>query len=307
MEIKPWTYEEFPELTEEVKGAVRIKTTGDEVGILYHHDVVYGEVDGRKLHLQIMEPFTRNSPDRKWPALVFVQGSAWMEQNVYKSCAMMGNLVRRGYVVAVVQYRHSGIAPFPAQVQDTRNAVRFVRSRGEAYHADTEKIFVGGCSSGGHAALFSVLAEEETDMDRSLYPGVSARVCGVLDYYGAVNLLMEEGFPSTENHHLPDSPEGMEMGGKDLRKDRKLAERGTVECYIAEDTVIPPVMIIHGTKDRTVSVQQSISLFRKQEACRKPARLYLLEGADHGGGEFWTEEVCGLADAFMREICTDMG
>ena len=77
MEIKAWTYEEYPGYSEEVPGAVRLKTTGDEVGVRYLHDVEYARVDDVPLHLQILLPFTRNEPDIIYPCLVFVQGSAW--------------------------------------------------------------------------------------------------------------------------------------------------------------------------------------------------------------------------------------
>ena len=82
MEIKSWTYEEYPGYTEQVPGAVMQKTTGDEVGVRYLHDVEYARVSNVPLHLQILVPFTRNEPDKRYPCMVFVQGSAWMEQDV---------------------------------------------------------------------------------------------------------------------------------------------------------------------------------------------------------------------------------
>lgn len=89
MEIKAWTYEEYPGYSEEVPGAVRLKTTGDEVGVRYLHDVEYARVDDVPLHLQILLPFTRNEPDKIYPCMVFIQGSAWMEQDVWMQCAML--------------------------------------------------------------------------------------------------------------------------------------------------------------------------------------------------------------------------
>ena len=55
----------------------------------------------------------------------------------------MTNLAKKGYVIAVVEYRHSGIAAFPAQIQDARDAVRFMKIHGGEYHADLENVFVG--------------------------------------------------------------------------------------------------------------------------------------------------------------------
>lgn len=301
MQVKDWTYEDFPEYTEEIEGAVRIPSTGEEIGIYYRPDIEYARIGETSLHLQILEPFTRNEPDRLYPCLVFVQGSAWMKQDVYKSCPMYARLAQKGYVVAVVEYRHSGIAAFPAQIQDARNAVRFMKKNGKEWHADTENILIGGCSSGGHTAVFAGMMQEGDPMDASIYPDTDASVKGILDYYGSVNLLEDDYFPTTVNHHLPDSPEGMVMGGADMRKDIKLREKATAECYLTPDTELPPVLIVHGTKDRTVSTAQSVSLYQKLKACKKEAELYLIEGADHGGAEFWTEEMCEIADQFMKK------
>lgn len=147
MEVKAWEYDEYPGLTEEVEGAVHIPTTGDEPGVYHWHDIPYAEVDGHTLVLQILEPYTRNEPEKLHPCFVFVQGSAWGVQDVYKSCPHYARLAARGYVVAVVQYRHSGIAHFPAPIQDARNAVRFMRLHAADYHLDGENFFLGGCSS----------------------------------------------------------------------------------------------------------------------------------------------------------------
>jgi len=302
MEVKTWTYDEFPDFTEEIEDAVRLTTSGNEVGVSYHHDVKYAEVNGISLHLQILNPFTRNDPDKVYPCIVYVQGSAWMEQDVYGSCTLLGKLAAKGYVIAVVQYRHSGIAAFPAQVQDARNAIRYIRIHAGDYHIDQDNIFVGGSSSGGQVAMFCGIVKEGDEMDATLYPGVSAQVKGILDYYGAVSMLEEDGFPSTLNHHLPDSPEGMVMGHSNLRERTELREKATVECYITHKLDIPPVIIFHGTKDRTVNVSQSVSLYQKLKACGKNVRLYLLEGADHGGAEFWTEEVCNIVDNFIKTL-----
>ena len=300
MEIKKWTYEEFPEFTEEVEGAERISTTGEEMGVRLHLDVEYARKDGEILHLQILEPYCRNDAGKTYPCLLYVQGSAWFKQNVYAGIPLLTNLAKKGYVIAVVEYRHSGIAAFPAQIQDARDAVRFMKIHGGEYHADLENVFVGGSSSGGHTAVFAGMLSEGDPLDVSSYPGVSADVKGILDYYGAVDFLLEDGYPSTENHHQPDSPEGRLLGGTSWAENPRGYEEATAITHISEETQIPPVLIFHGTKDRTLNIRQSIRLYEKLKACKKDAMLYLIEGADHGGAEFWTEEVCGRADAFMK-------
>ncbi|MDR1866981.1 MAG: alpha/beta hydrolase [Treponema sp.] len=301
MEVKAWTYDEFPDYTAPVLGAIRLKTTGDEIGVFHIPNVEYAHLDGIKLCLQILVPFTRNEPERVYPCIVFAQGSAWMKQNVFVQCPMLSRLAVKGYVIAVVQYRHSEIAVFPAQIQDAKNAIRYMRIHAREYHVNSESIIAAGDSSGGHTAMFCGIVEDDSEMDKNIFPGIPATVKGIVNYYGAVSLIYEDGFPSTVNYGLPDSPEGMLMGKVNLREHPELQERGSVECYIRPELTIVPTLILHGTKDRTVNVSLSVNLFQKMKECGKDVNLYLVDGADHGGAEFWTDEVCCLVDTFAKK------
>ncbi len=298
MEVKEWTYEEFPEFTEEVEGAQVIATTGDEMGAIYIPNVEYADMDGVKLHLQILAPLTRNQPEMVCPCVVFVQGSAWMPQDVYAQLPRVSKLAERGYVVAVVEYRHSGIAPFPAQIMDTRNAIRFLRVNAEQYHIDPEQIIVSGDSSGGHTAMFTGMIHD--DVENNLFPGVSAEVKGIVNYYGSTSVMAEDSNPTQLLHCQADSPEGMVMGHVDLRDNMELKRKLSVECNITEESVIPPTIILHGTKDLIVNCEGSAVLYRQMKKCGKDVALYLIKGANHGGPEFWTNEVLDIVDGFIK-------
>ncbi len=298
MEVKEWTYEEIPEFTEEVEGAHVISTTGDEIGVTYIPNVEYAEIDGVRLHLQILQPFTRNQPEMVWSCVVFVQGSAWMQQDVYAQIPRASKLAERGYVTAIVEYRHSGIAPFPAQIMDARNAVRFLRANAKQYHIEPDQIVVSGDSSGGHTAMFAGMIHD--DVEHNLYPGITAEVKGIVNFYGSTSVMAEDSNPIQVLHCQPDSPEGMVMGHVDLREHPELKRKLSVECNITEDTVIPPTLILHGTKDRLVNCEGSAILYRQMKKCGKEVQLYLIKGADHGGAEFWTVETLAIIDGFIR-------
>ena len=305
MEIKNWSYEEFPEFTEEVEGAGIIETTGDEVGVNYFHDVEYAVVKGTHLHLQILIPASRKSgfmpfaPEQPFslPCFVYVQGSGWMKQYVYANLANMVKLAQKGYVCAIVEYRHSEIAYFPAQALDARNAVRFLRKNAKRFGIDPERMILAGCSSGGHTALWAGLIQDETG---SLFEGVSADVCGIINYFGSTSFMAEDSNPCTANHNLPDSPEGLVMGRHNMVEEPELARQLSVECNIDKDTKLPPILIFHGTKDRTVNCTCSVAVYKRLKETGHDAQLYLIRGADHGGPEFWTDQVVDIVDAFCR-------
>lgn len=299
MEVKEWTYEEIPEFTEEVEGTEVLSTTGDELGVIYHHDVEYARINEVPLRLQILRPFTRNQPMMVCPCVVFVQGSAWFEQNCYAQLPHLAKLAEYGYVVAVVEYRHSGLASFPSQIMDARNAVRFLRVHAAEYGVDPENIIMSGDSSGGHTAMFAGMIHDETE---SLFPGVSADVKGIVNFYGSCSVMKEDSNPIQVLHCQPDSPEGRVMGGVDLRENEELRRKLSVECNIFEDTVVPPTIIFHGTKDRLVNCEGSAILYRRMKECGKDVKLYFVKGGDHGGAEFWTKQVLDIIDRFIRSV-----
>ena len=303
MEIKKWTYEEYPPFDEEIEGVRRIKTNGNEPGTYIYSNIEYANIDGCSLHLQIITPQSRNTQNAEnlYPCLVYVQGSAWLKQNINTKLGLLSRLSEKGYVIAVMEYRHSGIAPFPAQAVDTRNAIRFMKIHAKEYHADNCQIFIGGDSSGGHTAMFSQLIHDD-DQNTNLYPGINADVKGILSFYGALSMMFEDGMPSTMEHHLPESPEGMEMGGVNLREHPELCRKMSVECNVNETTILPPVLMFHGTKDRTINPRVSVAVYQKLKHCKKDVQLYLLEGADHGGSEFWSEEIQKIVIEFCSNI-----
>ena len=307
MEVRQWSYEELPEFTRIPEGAEVIETTGGETGVNYFHDVEYANVNGTPLRLQILIPACRNSGFQPFaeeqpfslPCFVFVQGSAWFQQYLYAQVASLAQLALRGYVCAVVEYRHSGIAPFPAQAKDARNAVRFLRQNARRFGVDPDRMILAGDSSGGHTAMWGGMLDDDGTED-NLFPGVSAKVSGIVDYYGSTSVMAPDSNPCTVNHCLPDSPEGLVMGGKNLLEHPELARQLSVECNIDESTPLPPVLILHGTKDRVVNCEGSAILYERLKATNHPARLFLLKGADHGGPEFWTGRVLDIVDGFCK-------
>lgn len=302
MEVKEWTYENFPDFTEEVEGAIWLESSGNEIGVRYIHDVEYANMDGYPLKLQILRPYTRNRSEEILPCIVFVKGSAWLEQNVYEALPMFSKLAERGYVVAVVQYRHSGIAPFPAQIMDAKNAVRFMRLHADEYNIDPERIIIAGDSSGGHTATYAGILHTDNDILENIYPGTSAEPIGIINFYGSTSIMADDSNPSQLLHCQSDSPEGLVMGHVDLRYNQELKRKLSVECNITEETIIAPTIIIHGTKDRVVNTEGSIILYRTMKKYGKDVKLYLIKGADHGGAEFWSEKVLDIIDEFIKKL-----
>ena len=121
IEVKNYTYDEMPEFNEEVEGAHSIQMTGEEVGLEYHPQIIYDK--GHNLHLYMIIPTSFNHPKRRYPCIVYIQGSAWRKQRVSIKVPYLSALAKKGYVIAIVEYRDSSIAHFPCCIEDGKNAL----------------------------------------------------------------------------------------------------------------------------------------------------------------------------------------
>ncbi len=294
-----YTYEDFPEEKEMPEGMQTLQNSDEALEAFYHRDVEYVNYDGVKRVLQILVPNKRENKNEGYPLILFVQGSAWRKQDIYKRLPQLGYVARKGFTVALVQYRESEIAPFPAQVQDTKAAIRFLRKHAGQYRINPDQVFLWGDSSGGHTALLAGMTADSQNMQTEFYEGEKEKVNAIIDFYGVVDIRMPDGFPNTPNHQQADSAEGMLMGGRNINEIPEEAKKSVPMEYIGPDT--PPILIMHGTKDRTVSFKHSVKLYEALKKKGKVTEFYRICGADHGSPAFYTDDTLDLMISFIRK------
>lgn len=293
------TYEEMIEDETVLEGMKTRLINDQEMDTMYIPDVEYMKVDGISRVLQILVPRKRVMENEQYPLIVYVQGSAWHKQNIYQHVGQLNYLCKQGFVVAIVQYRESDLAPFPAQIEDTKTAIRFLKKHREEYYIDDQNVFLFGDSSGGHVALLAGLTAKLDIMDSDLYKEYTNDVCAIIDFYGVVDITMEDGFPTTENHQQPDSPEGYLIGRKNVLDNLEIARQTNPMNYLDGD--IPPILIAHGTKDRLVAFKQSVKLYKTLKEKNKEVIFYRMKGADHGGPMFFCEEMLDEVIKFIKK------
>jgi acetyl esterase/lipase len=263
--------------------------------------VEYAQKSEMPLHVNILMPRLEEGEETVFPLIMFVQGSAWLKQELTQQLAQLVHFAQKGFVIAMVEYRHSAIAPFPAQIKDVRTASRYMIRHAAEYHADPERLIVWGDSSGGHTV--TMLAVTENDSRFSDEEGISLPIKGVVDYYGPTNLGTMNDEPSIQNHDAPDSPEGMVLGGVTVSEHPELVSAASPLTYITAASTLPPFLIMHGDKDRLVPYGQSVLLYRKLTECKQKVEMYRIAGADHSGNAFWTaEEPLQITERFMRLV-----
>ena len=294
------SYEAFPESTMATEGMKILPADLSERSCTIHIGVEYAHKSGMPLHLHIIEPRQSEEEYDTYPLIMYIQGSAWFQQDTGLELPQLSRFARRGFVIAVVEYRPSPVAPFPAQVKDTKTALRFMKQHAEEYHADPDRIIVWGDSSGGHTATMVGVSLGNADLSDESPAGDSISLRAVVDYYGPTDISKMNEEPSTMDHVAPDSPEGMLIGGVNVLENSENVKPTIPMSYISKDAEIPPFLIVHGSKDRLVPFGQSVMLFDALKKADKAAEFYQLKGADHGGPAFWTEEVLDIVETFLR-------
>ena len=298
-------FEDFPESETSAEGMKVLQ--GDQNNIepkVQDIQPVYAVKDGKELHIRFIFPVHQGHEEEKYPLLVFIQGSAWKEQSMNNHVMDLYEIVKSGVAAAIVQYRPSTLAPFPAQVQDAKSAVRYLVQHAPAYPIDINNIFLAGDSSGGHTALCSLATWEDGRLDDEGTPLPALRGC--IDFYGPTHLEQMNYEPSLVEHRGEHSPEGLEIGGYDVVDKPELAYRCSPVAYFKERQNIPPLLILHGSKDTQVPFGQSVILYeRLKELKIDPGEFYQVKGADHGGSLFWCQAVKDVVIDFINRCVSD--
>jgi acetyl esterase/lipase len=299
VEPKPSSWEDFPESPVTADGILTIKADRRDLSCKLHTNVLYAAKSGVALHLHIVQPKQPEGREHLFPLVVYVQGSAWFKQDIGYEIPQLSQFARKGYVVAVVEYRPSTVAPFPAQVKDTKTAIRFLRRNASSYSIDPERIVLWGDSSGGHTAVMTGVTLDSEDLSDESPTDEPIRLKAVVDFYGPIDIGKMNFEPSTQDHGDAKSPEGMFLGGFNVLENPDKVKPTVPIAYLDKAKEIPPFLIIHGNKDRLVPFSQSVMLYNALKQNNKSVTMYKLDGADHGGSPFWTEDVQKIVDDFF--------
>ena len=293
--------EEFPSM-ELLPEGVKVLRLEDTFGYDFHMipGVVYANRTGEEQQLHVLLPRDRDNPDARFPLVVFVQGSAWHRQEVFQHLPHMIRVCQQGFVVALVEYRPSDIAPFPAQMQDAKTAIRFLRMHADQYHIDGSRVALWGDSSGGHTAVMAgITGDRQPDSD--LYGDYSCQVQCIVDWYGPMDIAKMNYVPSVQDHIQPDSPEGYLIGQKNVLDNPQLVAPTIPMNYLSREVETPPVLIMHGSKDPIVNFEQGCMLYTALKELGKEVEMYKLEGAYHAFGGFNCEQVVDISVDFIRK------
>ena len=256
-------------------------------------DIEFAKVGGQSLKLDLYLP----SKPKNAALVIWTHGGGWRKGN--KGKCFITWLPEHGYAVASISYRFSSTAKFPAQLHDCKGAVRWLRANAKKYGYDSDKFYVAGASAGGHLTALMATTSGHKKLEGTTGGNLkqSSAVQGAIDYYGATDfILRSKTQPSRANEKGSVVYDLLGGGAHEKIESAKLASA----CYhISKDDV--PLLIFHGTKDKTVLIDQSQAIEKKYREAGLSVEFHAIKDAGHGGNIFYSGENANRLLKFLKK------
>jgi len=244
-----------------------------------------------------------------FPVVVFIHGGAFKMGNKEMETTNAAFLVSKGYAAVTINYRLSGEAKFPAQIQDCKAAIRFLRANAAKYKLNPDKIASWGASAGGNLSALlgtsSGISElEGSELGNSSF---SSKVLVSVDWFGPINFSTMDaeaaalGFTITTNSAT--SPESQLMGAAVPTIPNQVAKANPTTYITTDDAAF---FIQVGDADRNIPYTQSKNFYDALVAVKGTTNVSfeLIAGAGHGGTQFTAssnmEKVLAFLDKYMK-------
>jgi acetyl esterase/lipase len=228
-------------------------------------NVVIHDIGGRELKVDIFRPEGTPGPVQ---GLLFLPGGGWQTANRAPLKERYGlRMAEHGYVCVAGEYRVMDESPWPAQIQDVKATIRWMRANSESLGIDPAAIIVGGKSAGGHLALLAAGTRGlDTFEGNSGHTTISSEVAGVIGVAPVADLTEWARRPSM-----------VKLFGENPAAE--VVKAASPIAHVNGD--YPPTLLVHGTADTRVPHAMTMRMVQALEQAGVPVDLHLYAGQDH--------------------------
>ena len=215
-------------------------------------------------------------------------------------------LTDAGFAVVCINHRSSGDAKYPAQIQDVKAAIRFIRANAEKYKLDTSFIGITGFSSGGHLASMAgvtngmktrTVGSKTIDIEGAVggNESFSSNVDAVVDWFGPVDMARMN---NCEKVNDANSPEAALIGGAPADNADMVALISPI-TYVKEEG--PRFLVLHGDADNVVPHCQGVYFSEELKKANRLEEFISVPEGQHGPVTFNEDTFKKMTDFFKKE------
>lgn len=235
---------------------------------------------------------------KKRPLVVWIHGGGWRSGSKDQCPALF--LVRHGYAVASIDYRLTGEATWPAQIEDCKAAIKFLRKNASKFGVNPDRIGVWGGSAGGHIAAMLGVTSGSGIFEPGTLQKTSSSVQAVCDWFGPSDLVspaLAEDMAAAGDDQGPRLLTSL-LGGSPSEKP-ELGRAASPITHVSGGD--PPFLIMHGDRDSLVPISQSEKLASELKSAGVKVKMKVVENAGHAGREWARPEVLETVRKFFDE------
>ena len=274
-----------------------------------HRGLVFALRGERKLKLDLYVPRQEGKGLR--PAVMVIHGGGWVRGGPRNRAARFfaTRLVREGYVVASISYRHAPAHPWPAQIADCSEAIQWLRHHASEYQLDPNRVGAIGASAGGHlAALLGTVADAASPRAKALVRRHSTRPQCVVAYSSPMVFDLTEDASVTGRRLVTTFLVGLR--NPDDAKVRALLHKRAREAsplhHLSKSSA--PLLMVHGTGDPLVPLKQAQRMATAMKArglthelipVRSKGHLWYLYGARGESRPAWWKRTTAFLDKHL--------
>jgi acetyl esterase/lipase len=248
----------------------------------------------QKLDLYLPSPV----PGDPLPLIVYLHGGGWKKGGKADGRSFAFRMVARGYAVACVDYRLSSEELFPAQLEDCKAAVRWLRDNAERYRLDPDHFGAMGVSAGGYLASMLGVTRSTLLFDVGERLNQSSSVLAVCDFFGPTDLLQLHEYSAAAG--TPQADEIVSLLGGDPHVQKLQTRKANPLTYL--DGNAATFLLIQGTNDTVVPPAQSRLLYDALAKQHILVHLHLIHDAGHTGPAFVAPDINELVDKFFSRV-----
>ncbi|WP_051652392.1 alpha/beta hydrolase [Clostridium algidicarnis] len=261
-------------------------------------DISYKVLEKEELTLDFYAPSKSNKTT--WPLIIYIHGGSWAfgDKSIDDSfIPILNKLKEKGYAIASINYRlSSSDSSFPSPVEDCKDAIRWFYKNKDIYNIDTDNIGLLGVSSGAHLALLSSYSNENDFIGDESLSSYKSNIKYVIDYSGPTNFDINDIRSSDETSM---SIIKNLLGEDNIYKEDLLNLASPINYIDSNST---PTLIIHGEKDSTVPINQSIKLYEKGIDAGMNINLLKVDNGDHSLSNIDYIDMIKIATETLRFI-----
>ena len=232
-------------------------------------NIVVGKAGGRNLEADLYMP---QKKARQRPALVIIHGGGWRKGSTTGVKGFGILLSRLGFVCLCPSYRLSSEALWPAQLEDIKCSIRYLKTNCEELGVDHLRIGAIGDSAGGHLALMAAVKTKFEGTGG--HAKSSSAIKAVASLYGPTTI--QKKFEINK----------LLMGAKASKRD--YASASPLSYCLKR---FPPCLLIHGAQDNSVPLSNTMDFYKKLESHRRKVELHVFAEESHAfDRRSWSEE-----------------